>query len=82
MASRSEYAEVVGGRLRAARGDRPATEIAGLLGITTATLYRWETGSIVVPHERFGEVADVLDASWDELFAPAAAVDSLPYEVA
>lgn len=63
-------AEVVGARLRRARGDRPAAEVAQALGITSATLYRWEAGTIRVPHERWLAVAAVLGCSWLELFDP------------
>lgn len=64
-------AEAVGARLRKARGDRAALEVAQALGITSATLYRWEAGTIRVPHERWLAVADVLGQPWSELFDPA-----------
>jgi len=63
-------AEVVGARLRKARGERAAVEIAQALGITSATLYRWEAGTIRVPHERWLSVAEVLGQPWFELFDP------------
>ena len=63
-------AEVVGARLRKARGARPAADVAQALGITAATLYRWESGTIRVPHERWLSVAEVLHTSWVELFDP------------
>ena len=63
-------AVAVGARLRKARGDRPVADVARAIGITTATLYRWEAGSISVPHERWLAVSDVLGAPWHELFDP------------
>lgn len=63
-------ATTVGARLRQARGDRQVSEVARALGVTTATLYRWECGQISVPHERWLTVAEVLDRPWVELFDP------------
>lgn len=63
-------AATVGARLRRARGERPVAEIANQLGVTPATLYRWESGTIRVPHERWLSVAEVLGQHWSELFDP------------
>jgi len=62
---------VIGARLRAARGKRPAQEIAATLGVATPTLYRWESGDITIPPHRYGQIAFILGAPWHELFAPA-----------
>lgn len=60
----------VGARLREARGDRSAAEVAAAIDVTVQTYYRWEIGKIAVPHARFQRVAEVLGVPWEELFAP------------
>lgn len=63
-------ARIVGARLRRARGERQVAEVADAVGVTKATLYRWESGHINVPPERWLTIAEVLDRPWSELFDP------------
>lgn len=67
----STNAELVGARLRQARGERSGAVIGEALGVTAQTVYRWEAGIITVPPDRYAKLADVLGAPWFELFAPA-----------
>lgn len=63
-------ARIVGARLRMARGERQVADVADAVGVTKATLYRWETGRISVPPERWLTIAEVLGKHWSELFDP------------
>ena len=69
--------ERIGARLKAARGDRPASELAEILGVSLPTLYRWEAGSIVPLVERQHEIAVAYGRPWAELFDPAPEPDSV-----
>lgn len=66
-------ADLVGARLREARGDRRAIDLASEIGVDVSTLYRWEAGKSNVPHEQFMLVAYVYGRPWQELFDPTPA---------
>lgn len=69
--------ERIGARLKAARGDRPASELADALGVTVPTLYRWEAGSIAPTTERQADIAEAYGRPWAELFDPTETVGAV-----
>jgi transcriptional regulator with XRE-family HTH domain len=68
------HAEVIGARLRKARADRSGHAIGEALGVTAQTVYRWESGVISVPPDRYHAIAECLGVPWAELFDPTPAV--------
>jgi DNA-binding XRE family transcriptional regulator len=59
----------IGERIEAARGDRTRTDVAKALGVSTQTVWNWETGVALPALERQTSIADALGVAWSDLFS-------------